>query len=72
MKVSMANLPDEPDESACLCRKFVPADKRIDYDQIVTDEKTGKQGWKTMLRAHQDCPFHGCDPATRYHYEEDE
>ena len=49
--------PDE--QSPCLCVKVVPEAKRIDYDQIVTDERTGKQKWKTMLRAHQDCPEHG-------------
>lgn len=56
----MAQHEDDLDESACLCRKFVPEDKRIDYDQIVADPKTGKRDWKTILRAHQDCPFHGC------------
>ncbi|USM11539.1 hypothetical protein vBCbaSRXM_94 [Citromicrobium phage vB_CbaS-RXM] len=50
---------NEIDESNCLCRKFVPADKRIDYDQQVRDPKTGKLVWKTLVRAHQDCPEHG-------------
>jgi hypothetical protein len=43
----------------CLCNEFVPADKRIDYQQVVADEKTGKRDWKTLMRAHQDCPHHG-------------
>lgn len=58
MRVIMTDVPPEQ-ETPCLCVKVVPEGKRIDYDQIVTDERTGKQKWKTMLRAHQDCPEHG-------------
>lgn len=46
-------------EPSCLCVKVVPEAKRIDYDQVVADPKTGKRAWKTILRAHQDCPEHG-------------
>jgi hypothetical protein len=56
---SMSEHADEDDEDLCLCRKFVPEDKRVDVDEIVADPKTGKRGWKTIIRAHQDCPFHG-------------
>lgn len=55
----MSSPPEELDESACLCRKFVPEEKRVDYQQIVLNEKSGKREWKTLMRAHQDCPFHG-------------
>ncbi len=55
----MAQHEEDFDESECLCRAFVPADKRVDYDQLVKDEKTGKTKWKTLVRAHQDCPIHG-------------
>ncbi len=55
----MDQLPDEQDEELCLCRKFVPENKRMDFDIIVTDPDTGKRRWKTVLRAHQDCPYHG-------------
>lgn len=49
----------EDDESLCLCRTFVPEEKRVDFDEVVTDPQTGKRAWKTIVRAHQDCPFHG-------------
>jgi hypothetical protein len=52
------DLPED-EEEPCLCTKFVPAEKRIDVEQLVLDEKTGKHKWKVMLRAHQDCPEHG-------------
>jgi len=68
----MASHEVEPDESLCLCRRFVPEPKRIDYEHVVQDPKTGKRGWKVYMRAHQDCPFHGCDPAIRRQIEEAE
>lgn len=56
---------DHEDEEPCLCTKFVPADKRIDVEQVVLDEQTGKRRWKVMLRAHQDCPDHGLKEITK-------
>jgi len=57
--VTMSSPPVELDESLCLCREFVPEGKRVDVQQIVRNDKTGKREWKTLMRAHQDCPFHG-------------
>lgn len=57
---------DEPDESLCLCRKFVPAEERIDYMHVATDERTGKTGWKVFMRAHKQCPFHGIHRSEEY------
>lgn len=45
----------------CLCQGKVPADKRMDFEQRVYDEKRKKHRWKAFLRFHQDCPIHGCN-----------
>lgn len=50
------------DADACLCQmKVVPEAKRIDFQQIVRDPKTGKPKIKTVLRYHKDCPIHGIE-----------
>lgn len=53
---------DDFDAEACLCQmKVVPEDKRIDFDKIVLDPKSGKHKIKTVLRYHKDCPIHGIE-----------
>jgi hypothetical protein len=48
------------DPDACLCQmKVVPEDKRVDFQMLVRDPKTGKPKIKTVLRYHKDCPTHG-------------
>lgn len=47
------------DESLCLCRKFVPDEQRVDFIELVTDERTSKRKWAVVLRAHKQCPYHG-------------
>jgi hypothetical protein len=37
----------------------VPVEKRIDFQMIRPDPKTGKPKLKTVLRYHKDCPEHG-------------
>lgn len=50
------------DPEDCLCQmKVVPEDKRVDFDVIVTDPKTGKHKIKTILRYHKDCDIHGIE-----------
>lgn len=50
----------DPDE--CLCSGKVPDAKRIDVMDRVFNEKKQKHVWKTLVRYHQDCPVHGCNP----------
>lgn len=61
--ISSGPLPDEDAfaEEDCLCQGKVPADKRMDFEQRVFDEKRNKHRWKAVLRYHQDCPVHGCN-----------
>lgn len=47
------------EEDDCPCMGKVPVDKRIDFQMIRTDPKTGKPKLKTVLRYHKDCPEHG-------------
>lgn len=48
------------DPETCLCQmKVVPKDKRVDFDELVRDVRTGKWKIVTKLRYHKDCPFHG-------------
>lgn len=56
-----ANIDDfDPDD--CLCQmKVVPENKRVDFQQIVRDPKSGKLKVKTVLRYHKDCHIHGIE-----------
>lgn len=47
------------EEDACMCQGKVPAEARIDFQVQVTDPKTQKLKWKTVLRYHKHCPDHG-------------
>lgn len=60
--VSSSKPLDEWDEGLCLCQGKVPDNKRIDVQQRVFDEKRQKHRWKAVIRFHQDCPVHGCEP----------
>lgn len=42
-----------------MCQGKVPAEARIDFQVQVTDPKTQKLKWKTVLRYHKHCPDHG-------------
>ena len=59
----LSSLPfvEECDHEACLSQK-APEAKRIDVQQRVFNEKKQKHVWKTLVRYHQDCPVHGCNP----------
>lgn len=51
---------DENAADDCLCQmKVVPEDKRIDFQQLLRDPRSGKWKIKTVLRYHKDCEFHG-------------
>jgi hypothetical protein len=47
------------EQDPCLCQGKVPEDKRIDFQTLRPDPKTGKPKLKTVLRYHKDCPEHG-------------
>lgn len=55
-------LDDDYADEDCLCLGKVPDNKRIDVQQRIFNEKKQKHVWKTFVRAHQDCPIHGCHP----------
>jgi hypothetical protein len=48
-------------EETCLCVSKVPKDARIDFIQWVVDPDTKLGKWKTVMRAHKDCPDHGIE-----------
>ncbi|MEQ6333271.1 hypothetical protein [Sphingobium sp. MK2] len=50
---------NEQADDPCICHGVVPKEKRIDFDQFLLHEKSGKRKWKTVLRYHKDCPEHG-------------
>lgn len=52
-------ITDDFDPELCLCQGKVPAEKRIDIEEWELHEKSGRMRWKTKVRYHQDCPYHG-------------
>lgn len=59
MMLGMDERESHEDDDPCLCRKFVPENKRVDFEAIRPDKKTGKPKLTVYLRYHRDCPEHG-------------